>query len=207
MQPTLHFLDRYKAGGVCTSRLTLLILSIILFGFDQTVHAEIRVYDANNQFLGIAIGSMGTMGTGQDSFAIYIPAVSMAMDLQTSMVEYTAYVPQSKGGVRFLDDKCKGTAYHLNCNPRNISHLSRMVNGKLVVADQSACFELSGYYELGSDGVCYHRPPDWKVPPAGEMIDFDESTLPFTLPVALPLRYEYINCCEKRSRVVVIPLP
>lgn len=142
---------------------------------------EIRVYDANGQYLGIFTGSPTTVG---HSFAqsIFLP------DLNLFFRVYERYDYDPEGllgeitlGSYFLDDSGDRFFTALQVITRSCDGTYMLGYGDPIVISATGVLnecENTAFTTPRSETVFHLQP-------------FDVTRLPFTLPVALPLRYEY----------------
>jgi hypothetical protein len=143
--------------------------------FFTNSRAEVNVYDANRQFLGILLDINPGM------FDIFSPSLSKSIPLNIA----TAPGVIAQHALLFESSDCTGPSY-------------------AGVYDQYSVFELEGKYYTGDDSVpptskliksvrnvsgggpgCYPSSGSQYVVPAKQV------TLPFNAPVAMPLRLEY----------------
>lgn len=136
----------------------------------------IQVYDAAGQYLGILVGK----GKMQDEAIIFIPGINKFTTIKqaTGEIESTNLTfesngcigaPYVAGGVDFIKE-CNGKYYVGGTEARNILRVStQLATGE--------CLQWSPTYDKLMDMFA--------------AIEIAEDIIPFTLPVGLPLRYEY----------------
>lgn len=143
---------------------------------ENDVPGNIQVYDASGQYLGVLL----ERGKMQDEVVIFVPGLGKFTTIkQTSgEIESTSLTydsencvgsPYFAGGVDFIR-KCGGKYFLGGTEARNIPRVStRIASGE--------CLQWSPVYD--------------KLTEMFEASEIPESSIPFTLPVALPLHYEY----------------
>jgi len=159
-------------------------------------NAEFKVYDANNQFLGILMGAPGSEMT------LFVPSLQKALILTTKQVSNSIYyeTPRPINQVIFETNDCTGTPYvppvyiseivksaFLNGfhyidtgNPRTITPGSQVIYDPLNPAGGAVC------------GTVNNANSTLALP----LIPL-EATLPFTFPLATPLKYTYLPIEDK----------
>ena len=140
------------------------------------VSGGIHIYDASGQYLGILV----ERGKMQDEVVIFIPSIGKFATIKQSSgriestnltfdTEECVGVPYFAGGVDFIKE-CGGKYYVGGAKARNILRVStQLASGE--------CLQWSPIYD--------------KLTEMFEAAEIPESSIPFTLPVALPLHYEY----------------
>ena len=169
---------------------SLLILIIVIFpaivALDpSTAKADILVYDNNNQYLGIL------MNLESDQIELFIPSLSSTFTYETHYSEYCGDELQAF----FESNDCSGIPYSEDPYP--------------VIFDFSP-ISIEGFYKVDYTNKKTFRPgshytfncecQENNFFPSAEYYQWIEVKMPFTTPVALPLRFEV------RNRAVVIPL-
>ncbi|MCK8603211.1 hypothetical protein [Desulfoferrobacter suflitae] len=162
--------------------LSLLILAVTAAFVFPAVAQEtntagcIHVYDATGQYLGILV----ERGKMQDEAVVFIPGIGKFTTIKQTTGEIEATnltfdsegcvgVPYFAGGVDFIR-KCGGKYYLGGSMARNIPRVSTQLTS-------GECLQWSPVYD--------------KLTEMFEASEIAESYIPFTLPVALPLHYEY----------------
>ena len=149
------------------------------------VKAEIYVYDNNNQYLGIMTN------LDSDQIELFLPSLSSTFTYETSYSEYCGDEMQAF----FESNDCSGTPYSEDPYP--------------VIFDFSP-ISIEGFYKVDYAGKKTFTPgshynfscecQENTFYPSAEYYQWVQVKMPFTTPVALPLRFEV------RNMVVVIPL-
>lgn len=143
---------------------------------ENDVAGSIHVYDASGQYLGVLL----ERGKMQDEVVIFIPGMGKftAIKQTTGEIESTSLTydsedcvgtPYFAGGVDFIR-KCGAKYYLGGAKARNIPRVSTQIAS-------GECLQWSPVYD--------------KLTEMFEASEIPESSIPFTLPVALPLHYEY----------------
>jgi|GEM_PF-2398049 len=143
---------------------------------ENNMAGSIHVYDASGQYLGILL----ERGKMQDEVVIFIPGISKFTTIKqtTGEIESTNLTfdsegcvgsPYFAGGIDFIR-KCGGKYYLGGTKTRNILRVSTQIAG-------GECLQWSPVYDKLSEMF--------------EASEIPESFIPFTLPIALPLHYEY----------------
>jgi len=170
-------------------RKSFLITAIILFSAIAILNtsiakADVHVYDDNNQYLGIVLA--------MNPFAveIFIPSKGARWHSNNSI---QPGCPLDR--IYFESDNCTGTPYSDGSNPI-IHDLGTLLGGfyqqdysgkKTIEPGSSYYFDCQCYSTAGSPSAEYY--------PLTQQVQ-----MPFTTPIAQPLRFEVQN------RAVVIPL-
>ena len=164
------------------------IISAIVAFNPSIAKADFHVYDKNDQYLGIMVWM------GGDDIDLFIPSLGGVFHYST---DYSGWCDDELRLV-FVSSDCTGTPYARDPFPQifDFSPLSPL--------------SLNGFYKVDYNGKqtftpgsrsdescsCQPNPGD----PNAEYYPFVQVQLPFTTPLALPLRFEVKN------RAVVIPL-
>jgi len=159
-------------------------MAVLVFN-SLDAQAEVHVYDNNNQYLGI----MTEMG--DDDINIFIPAIGGILHYST---DYSGWCGDELE-VFFESSDCSDTPYAEGPFPLIFDFSPTPIEGFYKV-DFSAkkTFTPGSYYEF--DCICQETSSY----PNAEYYPYVQVQIPFTTPVALPLRFEV------RTRTVVIPL-
>ena len=157
----------------------------LIFAVSHTTMADVQVYDDNDQYIGILV----YMDEGW--IDMFIPSLGATFRYSN---DYSGWCGDELDIV-FESTDCSGTPYSTSPFP--------------MIFDFSACL-LTGVYKSTHSGKKTFMPGsywDWdyvcqQTPnyPSAEYYPFVQVQLPFTTPLALPLRLEVKN------RAVVIPL-
>ena len=168
------------------SLITVSILLMTIFVFSSSnAQADVQVYDNNNQYLGI----MTDMDGG--GIDIFIPTLGGILQYST---DYSGWCGDELE-VLFESNDCSGTPYAEGPFPLIFDFSPTPIEGFYKV-DFSAkkTFTPGSYYEF--DCIC--QPNTYY--PSAEYYPYVQVQIPFTTPVALPLRFKV------RTNAVVIPL-
>jgi hypothetical protein len=160
----------------------------------------VKVFDANNQFLGYWLGMKkdGGIGTGSglyrrptDSYSILVPSANAVLEideLRGSIVHSSAEAPESVGKTypSYSAKDCTGTKYY---SPQfSYPTITKAGDGKLYSFKNHDLVLLSAAYGFNVDGsVCIDNGEQQLV---ATNYDFSEVVLPFTLPLSVPIRLE-----------------
>jgi hypothetical protein len=160
---------------------------------DQTVNADILVYDSQENYLGVLLGSPDT------HMSVYNPAIdrffvctrherSGKTDIQASVVYFTG-------------DDCRGTAYLGSSETLYGPFIVKNGRGQIYETVRTKRDVAVRSYIHESDGNCYVSFGAIRFDSAVEVNRF-ETELPFETPFTLPFQFMY-----RRGAVAVIPLP
>ena len=159
--------------------LSIVISLLFIMGAEFSLAASvpkkaIRVYDANNQFLGILAAKVGMNVT------ILVPSISRFVQLAVQNGD----MYNDATSLDFSESDCTGTTY--NVEPWRQYDVFRF-RGRYLTGEDAGPAYLSMYSFMKNDGPCIPIDSDH----LKLVIPVKETTLPFDLPVALPLRFEY----------------
>ncbi len=145
---------------------------------EQSVATQaIKVYDANDQFLGIYVGK--APGWGIASEAIFILQLKKFIILEDSpdKQNYGNFVQE----MYFIDEANNIWLYSKD-------RIIRLCDGRFVTGTgEKSLTTLVGYYNSNCQFEESQEPIErWRY----EAIEVDPSTIPFELPVEMPLHYE-----------------
>jgi hypothetical protein len=158
--------------------LSVFLLAVCLFfSAPNNAQAEVKVYDANGQFLGIFLGY------DYPSVYVFVPS----LNVQTGISDSSGVIGVSNIApyLFFESTDCTGTPF---ARPYATYQLSR-VGADNYLGEHIAPTEMQLHSILdGSLGICQQTTAGFhdRVVPAQRV-----TQLPFTVPVALPLRFEY----------------
>jgi len=145
---------------------------------------EIRVYDKNNQFLGI-------LNDGHyRSVHIFVPSLNLPFGLHVN-----APSDSDDAIIYYEDDDCKGTPYiaveeHGERGWFPWLYKLPICFGGFYKADLDNPESFSPMSKsTASNGVCDCSQDD--LPSGGSYYPMSQAELPFTLPIVYPIRYEY----------------
>jgi hypothetical protein len=156
-----------------------------------------KLYDADNQYLGILLGS-------ERGPIVYIPSLDMVVTLQDDETETPKWkysdVPAEP--FYYLVTDCDGDpyGYGANGNARIIFRKGGTNNYYGLDIEKTSCRVFTPSSYMDDSGTCHND-----CGPEGEAfyIRLQFVTLPFSTPVKHPYKWEIT---ESKSRVVVIPL-
>ena len=181
------------------SKLTVgisVIFAILISVFPNISTAEIKVYDNNNQYLGILIGMESEQG-----MTVFIPTINASYTFTKIEIDN----PDTCTPYRqlwFESNDCSGTPYTFgpfpvvfrnNCQPYDGYYLPDLSSSKQFVPESI----LTGGFE--GNETCN----DITGQQSTLFYGIKEIQLPFTAPISLPVRFEN---AEKTSDFFVIPV-
>jgi hypothetical protein len=156
----------------------------------------IKVYDANDQFLGILLdaGYEGLEIRGS-VFKIFVPSLNVVTIIEEDIDTGTGDIIRAGGDVYFGDGNCSGSAhistfaisphllYRIGCTEDRPRYFVGM-------APRKRHFTISS--KLNVKGGCSRWVNSRRFHTKGgyEAVEVQREKIPFNLPVALPLRYE-----------------
>ncbi|GAH11261.1 unnamed protein product [marine sediment metagenome] len=147
--------------------------------------ADVLVYDNNNQYLGILIEMWG------DEMDLFVPSLGGVLKFS---YDYSGWCGDEISVV-FASDNCTGTPYERDPNPIILDFSPISLEGFYKVDyNGKQTFTPGSYYDWNCD--CQSDPGE----PNAEYYPFVQVQMPFTTPVALPLRFKV------RTKTVVVPL-
>jgi hypothetical protein len=174
----------------------LLVLAFtLLWIISGTAMAEMKVYDADDQFLGILLGV-------EEGPLVYLSSLDMIVTLNTdeTVSPKGKYSDASTECFYYTAADCAGTPYVYGGygNAKVIYKKGGTSNYYSLDIGTSNVFTPASYCD--QSGVCNNASG-----PHGEAFYFrvQSVTLPFSTPVKHPFKWEYT---ESKSKVVVIPL-
>jgi hypothetical protein len=164
----------------------IILISAIVALNPSIAKADILVYDNNNQYLGI----MTYMG--EDLIDLFIPSLGGTFKYA---IDYSGWCGDELQIV-FESSNCSGTPYSEGPFPLIFDFSPTPIEGfyKVDYSGKKA-FTPGSYYEYPC--VCQQNTTSY---PNAEYYPYVQVQMPFTTPVALPLRFEV------RTKTVVIPL-
>lgn len=183
------------------SKLTVVIsviFAILICVFPNISIAEIKVYDNNNQYLGILIDM-----EDQQMLTVFIPSINASYRLEKLKVENPNKCSYNYALI-FESDDCSGTPYtygpfpvvvDLKCQPYDGYYLPDLKSGKQFESKSMLFPDLNGNMTLCS--------PPPTVNSSMLYYEIKEVQLPFTTPIALPVRF--VNLANT-SDFFVIPV-
>lgn len=172
------------------------LVLILLWGISGTAKAEMKIYDARNQFLGILVDG---------GPVVYVPSMDMMVEFETdeTLSPKGKYANvEAAGNFYYQLPGCSGIAYvYVADFPAKIIRRKGGTNNYYVVNINSTSVSTPISY-LNYFGNCYEGPG-----PEGTAYYASTSsvTLPFTTPIELPYRLESIGS-SSQTKVVVIPM-
>ena len=169
----------------------LLILAFVVISTTAALtpsiaKADILVYDNNNQNLGILV----KMEYGDTAW--FIPSLGGVFQYST---DYTGWCGDEIRVV-FQSGDCSGTPYSVDPWPEIYDFSPTPISGFYKVDyNGKQTFTPGSYYDFGCG--CSTIPGQY---PLAEYYPYVEVQLPFTTPVALPLKFKV------RTKTIVVPL-
>lgn len=174
-------------------KLIVLIVSIWFLIPPMVSGGEIRVYDDNDQFLGILLGESFKHSP---AYIIFIPSLNVVTVILEETEAGIADIIRSHGYVYFEDDHCSGPAYlgTFLTAPNILYRFGSRDNSPkyfLGIAPWKKGFVISS--KINFTGDCSHQVSSkYRHSKHGyRAVEISKKGIPFTLPVALPLTYEY----------------
>ena len=163
---------------------TIVLFSVIVALNPSIAKADIQVYDNNNQYLGILLE------LGNTQLSLFIPSLGASWIFQPNSSpcgdEANAY---------FVSSDCSGQPYSRGPLPY-INDLTGTDLGGYFKPDYSAKENITPGSRIDFNCGCQSTSSY----PQAEYYPLTQLQMPFTTPIALPLRFEV------RTRAVVIPL-
>ncbi len=152
------------------SIISILLLLIILLTSYTSPKAEIKVYDNNNQFLGVLV----------ESNIFFIPSLNVIISLMPSANgELLDGLPHPMGSVYYDSNDCSGDPYSGDCE----NHIWE-ISGTYYKPSFNDRITPASYSKLTSGNCTQHSD-------GATLFKHESVTLPFTLPATMPLRYEH----------------
>jgi len=178
------------------------LLSAFALFVNPYVHAsEIRAYDADGQFLGILMGHVAYPTSGDTNppkvscAEIFIPALEKTIIIDKSTGD--AYENPHNFDLRYNDENCTGTAFTPAENgvvdaiqKRQERDCTGAFPLYYIVEAQTGSYVARSSMSCVIDG-CYDEPENTEGYKPYKVIEIPVGNIPFTLPVKLPLRYNY----------------
>ena len=169
---------------------TILLFSTVLVLHSSIVKADIKVYDNNNQYLGLLLGLTN------NNVSIFLPSVGASW-------EYDYYTntpcPNVPAPVCFDSSDCTGTPYATFPLPW-LFDLS-IARGGFYIPDYSGRRTFVPNSIFNSHCECESSAGIYR-----EYYPLVQVQMPFTTPIALPLRFEVSTGAEASTKTVVIPM-
>jgi hypothetical protein len=169
---------------------SFLITIIIIFSAavvltPSIAKADILVYDNNDQYLGIQVLMLG------DDIDLFIPSLGGTFHYST---DYSGWCDDELR-VYFASGDCTGTPYAKDPFPQIFDFSPTPIEGFYKVDyNGKQTFTPGSYYDW--DCACDSNPGE----PNAEYYPFVQVQMPFSTPVALPLKFKV------RTKTVVVPL-
>ena len=153
----------------------------------------IKVYDANEQFLGILLDASFKRSS---AYVILLPSLNVATVILEDIETGIADIMLSHGNVYFEDRHCSGSAYlgtfgtspnilyrfgHRDASPRYFFGIGPREKGFAI----SSRINLKGECSRWVNSKFRHGERGYRA------LEISREEMPFALPVALPLRYEW----------------
>jgi hypothetical protein len=163
------------------------VILVLLCLSASASHAEIKVYDADGQYLGIANEA------GASSQAIFVPGVGLWVKIAIISSNFGDIPGDIDVNVlQYLQVDCDGDPISFG----NYTYIFKGGDGLYYTAVWPPVWR-TVQSELDTlDGDCnsgFSPSEKWVF----EIKEVQPSEIPFTLPVSLPLRYEYADCCAQ----------
>ena len=174
-----------------------LLFVILICAFPKLSIAEIKVYDNNNQYLGILIDM-----DNQQMLTVFIPSINASYRIEKEKLENPNTCSYNDVLI-FESDDCSGTPYtygpfpvvlDLKCSTYDGYYLPDLRSGKQFAPKSQLSMDGGG--NLG----CFTYP---SVNPSMLNYEMKEIQLPFTTPISLPVRFENVS---GTSEFFVIPV-
>jgi len=148
-----------------------------------------KVYDANDQFIGYIVDSTLGPFTNQNSQIIaYVPSVQALFAISLYDGSYAGQGLPNSSNTYFTSSDCSGTPYYSGSNGNWFPYPTVVqANGKFQVVSNQSSTILTLNSSLVPDNSCL---PSAQTTRATTGFEVNEVTLPFTMPVTLPLRFE-----------------
>ena len=165
----------------------IVIFVILICTFPNLSTAEIKVYDNNNQYLGILIGMESEQG-----MTVFIPSVNASYTFTKIEIDN----PDTCTPYRqlwFESNDCSGTPYTFGPFPVVVSYNCQTYNG-YYLPDLSSSKQFVAKSILTGDFDGNASCNDISIPsqPSYLFYGIKETQLPFTTPIALPVRFENV---------------
>lgn len=155
----------------------IIFIILMVLGIFGTAYAELEVYDANGQFLGMT----DYWATGGDSGYIWIPSMN------TMVVLYGTSKPGEAKFDRFLNYSQDG--YLLSPeHPRLLYMCGKFYQS---IEEYVSGFYVTDQYWYPCEGQNIN-PPIYSSGANFFVVEVDPTLIPFTLPIATPLKFKYI---------------
>ena len=175
----------------------ILIFVILICAFPNISTAEIKVYDNNNQYLGILLYMDGIQ-----TLTVFVKPINASYTFQNLKLEYPNSCIYGER-LFFESDDCSGTPYSngpfpvvidLPVPPYDKFYLPDSISKKQFLSKSSL-----GYNPQSMDCECFGINGS----STGIFYKLNEIQLPFTTPIALPVRFDNI---VNTSDFFVIPV-
>jgi hypothetical protein len=146
----------------------------------------VDVYDANGQYLGFFLGHVFTDMTHSGYVGIFIPALNKS----TLISKSDGSLFKADLNYCYPTTDCSGDAYHCTGTSEIVDVLLQGITTgdkyQVLLSGMTRIVAASG---RAGDGTCtQYENPNGDLP-AYQILEFQKEEIPFTLPVALPLRY------------------
>lgn len=154
-------------------------LVVLFLVIGKVTFADIKVYDANDQYLGILVDHL------DDRIILFIPSMGKFMGMTEGHCDNIGQF-----GLLYEAHNCTGIPYSMGLSTDHIKkncgkyytrdNQVKEINVVSFLRSNCYCGDIDSYQSIGPWGTRL-------VVPAIEIL---ESEIPFSLPAALPLRYE-----------------
>lgn len=173
----------------------IFLFMLFVFGISnmQNAQAVIEVYDANDQHLGELVPNnkhhLNTVVNDPSDAAIVFCNPNSGLFIGINLITGDLCFTE----LYFQSDNCEGQPYI----PFNKMYVVYRNGARCWTGVHAIPSYLTTRYYLDIDGTCAYTGPTWTntmyfVP----AIEIPEESLGISLPVALPLRFEYVDCCQ-----------
>ena len=179
----------------------ILTLTLALLMFIPSISlAEIRVYDANDQFLGILLDANldnpSASNAEQTHVEIFIPTLNTVTTIRAGWPDWqdAGTITHLNGSLTYFheDPDCTGTLYTWGAGLGVTGLWFDMSTSKYYITIPGVV-EASIMSSRSPGQECLNQPTPYLRNDVFRTIEVPEQGIPFTMPVALPLRYEYVN--------------
>ncbi len=180
------------------SKLTIgisVIFTVFIFTFPNISTAEIKVYDNNNQYLGILLD------IGQGSLTVFIPSINASFSFEQFKLDN----PDScspNNIIWFETIDCSGTPYVYNTFPAVLDLKCPPYDGNYL-PDLNSVKQFSPKSVLTGDFEGNTSCSEYTSQTSLLFYGIKPIQLPFTTPIALPVRFENV---ANTSDFYVIPV-
>ena len=166
------------------------IFLVIIFLLNNTASSETKVYDNNNQYLGLLLDLRNTYLT------VFIPSLGASWHIAYDTPNKCTY------GVMFESTDCTGQPYAFSRGPLpEIHDFTNHSLGGYYVPDHSAKKTITDRSYINEACTCRNGTNE-----PSEAIPLVEVEMPFAIPIELPIRFEQTVNTVTTSDFFVIPV-